>query len=736
MNLKKESIAPFAVLIGAIFALVLTIGVVSATERYVGPGETYTTIQAAVTAANPNDTIIVRDDTYTENVAVNVTNLTLRSENGSAFTTVTAAQPTSDVFLVTANSVTITGFSVRNATAASGIRLDSVHHCTISGNNASSNCVGISVDYSTNNNITNNTAYNSSNHGFYIESSSNNSISGNEASYNQWNGFFISLSNDNTISGNRVYNNPDYGIYLSSSNNNTITGNYAYNNSYYGISLDHSSNNTILSNAAYNNSFNGIYLCNSCNNNSISHNAAYNNDGGIVISSSNNNNLTDNTVSNNSYDGISISDSSNTRIVNNTASGNSCGFHLESADHTILKDNTGCNNSLCGFEIVASKGNLISGNDLHHSQVGISLLVRCDDNRIVNNSVYDNTGAGIDLRSDCNNITITGNHVYNNSDGISIMAVTTSTVSDNFVYNNSRIGIYLWLFGTSDDIISGNKIYGNGDGIILRNSSSSSSTNCSGNDIYSNDWGIKVQESNTVAVFSNIVTNNIYGIYLWLNSSNNLIYNNYFDNSQNAYDNGLNIWNITQTQGTNIIGGSWLGGNYWSDYTGTDKNGDGIGDTLLPHNSSGGIQNGGDWLPLVAPAFVIFDTGKGTYPAIPGTHNGTITPFYDITVSKLYTYPCAGTGGHTEYVKLWNSTDWTVTATWVGYNGDWHNLSFNNTCMLYANATYNYTIHTGSYPQIIHEQSWNATGGVITCEEFVDTNGKRHDGWIPAIRLS
>jgi hypothetical protein len=86
-------------------------------------------------------------------------------------------------------------------------------------------------------------------------------------------------------------------------------------------------------------------------------------------------------------------------------------------------------------------------------------------------------------------------------------------------------------------------------------------------------------------------------------------------------------------------------------------------------------------------------------------------------------------------VKLWNSTDWTVTATRVGYNGDWHNLSFNNTFTLYANATYNYTIQTGSYPQIIHEQSWNATGGVITCEEFVDVNGKRHGDWIPAIRV-
>ena len=39
------------------------------------------------------------------------------------------------------------------------------------------------------------------------------------------------------------------------------------------------------------------------------------------------------------------------------------------------------------------------------------------------------------------------------------------------------------------------------------------------------------------------------------------------------------------------------------------------------------------------------------------------------------------------------------------------------------------------YPQIIHAPSWNATGGVITCTEFVDVNGKRHADWIPAIKL-
>ena len=129
-----------------------------------------------------------------------------------------------------------------------------------------------------------------------------------------------------------------------------------------------------------------------------------------------------------------------------------------------------------------------------------------------------------------------------------------------------------------------------------------------------------------------------------------------------------------------------------------------------------------------------FDTGPGTYPSISGTHNGTITTNVDITVSKLYTYPCPGTGGHTEYVRIWNAT-WEVTATWTGYKDDWHNISFDKPFVLLANKTYNYTIRTGSYPQIIHKSSFNATGGIITCDKFIGANGKIYYDWIPAIRL-
>ena len=137
---------------------------------------------------------------------------------------------------------------------------------------------------------------------------------------------------------------------------------------------------------------------------------------------------------------------------------------------------------------------------------------------------------------------------------------------------------------------------------------------------------------------------------------------------------------------------------------------------------------------ITAVVATIFDTGPGGYPAIMGTHNGTITPNQTINISQLYTYPCPGTGGHTEFVRIWGN-DVDVNATWKGYVGDWHNITFNKTVVLLANKTYNYTIRTGSYPQIIHESPFNATGGTITCDKFIDANGKVYYDWIPAIRL-
>jgi PKD repeat protein len=162
--------------------------------------------------------------------------------------------------------------------------------------------------------------------------------------------------------------------------------------------------------------------------------------------------------------------------------------------------------------------------------------------------------------------------------------------------------------------------------------------------------------------------------------------------------------------------------------------------TLFAH----GRDSAGDWGTFDAVVLKVteiaeeLDTGGGAYPSISGMHNGSITITQDqpIMISKLYTYPCSGTGGHTNSIKLYNESDALITSgTWAGYQGDWHTLTLTPAVTLLAGHTYNYSIVTGSYPQIIHAKTKEIPGGTITCTEFVDTNGVKHTDWIPAIRL-
>jgi len=132
----------------------------------------------------------------------------------------------------------------------------------------------------------------------------------------------------------------------------------------------------------------------------------------------------------------------------------------------------------------------------------------------------------------------------------------------------------------------------------------------------------------------------------------------------------------------------------------------------------------------------IFDTGTpmNPYPSIPGTHTGTITPNQDITVQKLYTYPCAGTGGHTEFARIYGN-DLDESASWSGYAEDRSTLTFDSPFTLESSKTYYYVIKTGSYPQIHHTKELQTETGWLNCTKFTDANGKEYDDWIPAIKL-
>jgi parallel beta-helix repeat protein len=225
---------------------------------------------------------------------------------------------------------------------------------------------------------------------------------------------------------------------------------------------------------------------------------------------------------------------------------------------------------------VTANGVSITGFTVQNGEYGIRL---CDSNysTVTENTVRSNNNYGISLRGGC----------------------VFTEISDNMVTSNQGHGIY--MDGGANNNLIGNTVTSNDDhGIYLWASDENEVAN---NTIEFNDsCGIHVDAENNILTENSISHNGDYGIYMW--GDNNLFYNNYVNNAKNAAASGTHYWNITKTEGTNIIGGPYLGGNYWSDYTGEDLDGDGLGDTELPYNSGGSIANGGDYLPLVLPGAI------------------------------------------------------------------------------------------------------------------------------------
>ena len=231
--------------------MVFTTGVASADTLYVGPGEAYETIQAAVNAADPGDTIIVKDGPYSENVDVDE-KVTIRAEDPYA-TTVTASDPDDHVFEVTVDYVNISWFKVEDATGArqAGIYLYNVTHCNISYNNATDNYVGIRLNKSSYNNIShNNASYNGDGSGIGVGRQSNyNTVDNNTATYNTKNGIGIGMrSHHNTIRNNTASYNTQYGIHINCSNYTDVFYNNISYNTDYGMYVLNGYNNDIYYN--------------------------------------------------------------------------------------------------------------------------------------------------------------------------------------------------------------------------------------------------------------------------------------------------------------------------------------------------------------------------------------------------------------------------------------------------------------------------------------------------------
>ncbi len=226
-------------------------------------------------------------------------------------------------------------------------------------------------------------------------------------------------------------------------------------------------------------------------------------------------------------------------------------------------------------------------------------------------SIRDNTisecDCGIELyKSD--GIEIRKNTITKNLDGIKVSHTNSSRIFENKIMNNT-VGIE--LTGSSMNQIQNNNITLNSDGIAI--------------------YGIQSSEN---IVCDNYIISNQVGIRIGDMSNKNKIYNNNFDNlvlnAAVAIPYEENSWNGPKTQGTNIIGGQFLGGNYWSDYTGTDSDGDGIGD--VPYSIRTSTHPNVDYLPLVLTAPQSGDLGMLTVQLLDYT---TKTPVSnDIVIMK------------------------------------------------------------------------------------------------------
>jgi len=382
------------------------------------PGD-YPTMQEAINAASPGDTIIVSSGLYAEG-QINVNkSLSLLADGG----VLVDGLKKGHVFYVTASHVAIEGFTVKNSkTDVWGIKLNNVQNCTLKRNIIQDCWKGVTLSLSNNNTVVGNRLLSTWRDGVYLLESSNNKIINNTMT--GIGSVSLIRSENNTLSGNTISSSSGCGVHLGGSRYNNITSNRLYGPE-WGIDLDDSTNNIIM-------------------NNTVTY-------GGVSISTSSNNTLSNNTIATDR--GVYLSGSSNNTLTANDA----IAFHLINCRNNELR-----NNKMKDFEI---KGEELSDfiNDVDTSNVrnGKPMYYWINEK-----DVKIPSDAGFVALINCTRITVENLGIIGGqsmvftyrSQGI-VLAFTINSTIRNTHIRGHYCGI--WLYVSSDNTIYHNNFTGN-----------------------------------------------------------------------------------------------------------------------------------------------------------------------------------------------------------------------------------------------------------------------------------
>ncbi|UCE44423.1 MAG: right-handed parallel beta-helix repeat-containing protein [Candidatus Bathyarchaeota archaeon] len=267
-----------------------------------------------------------------------------------------------------------------------------------------------------------------------------------------------------------------------------------------------------------------------------------------------------------------------------------------------------------GISLKDSRNSNVTENIIFNCTEGIRIY-NSTDTIIEHNTITANYG-GIHLAGNSRINTITHNVINSNSWGIYLDNSSDNLLTENILTNNSWTGIDLFQSKCENNILSGNIIASNGNGIRSYNRASGNSMQ-DNVIMYNNDTeggkgnGISLSgHSRSHIITGNTLTENRYGLHLFISEDNTLYHNNFINNTKHAY------------QAAGSHSNSWdngFEGNYWSNYTGVDSDHDGIGDSLYEI-----AENNTDFYPLMG-TFSHFNADS-EYP-IQTICNSTITDY-------------------------------------------------------------------------------------------------------------